>query len=543
MSRTPLFARLLDTMFIARSSHAADEAVGVADARRVSRRQALAAGAVTLGGASLLGGCAADGTGGSEAGELGRAAASARQIPVDVGIVGAGIAGLSCAYELKKVGVVATLHEASTRAGGRIWSMGGPFAGPVMFPGQVIERGGELIDTPHKTMIGYARELGLTLEEVTKPARETKYFFDGALVSEATMVEQYRVLVDAMRDDLRKVGAPTADAFTADEAALDNLSLREYLDSRGAPPQIKKLLNVAYEIEYGVASDEQSCLAFLLFAKASRQGKLRLLGNFSDERYHVVGGNQQVTDGLIARLPGQIRLGRRLVGVRKASDGRVVLTFKEGTKTVTATHDAVVLSLPFNMLRDVALDASLGLPASKIYAIQHTVYGTHSTLMVGFNGRPWLPASGAAYSDLPYLQATWETSPSTADATRGVITDYTGGALGRSLSTANTQADTARFLANFEMAYPGSSARARRTAGGAYVAHLQHWPSDPNTKGSYTANAPGYFTRIEGNEGKAVGNLFFAGETTDSFYSWQGFMEGGALSGLRAAGEIQRALR
>ncbi len=543
MSRTPLFARLLDTMFIARSSHAADEAVGVADARRVSRRQALAAGAVTLGGASLLGGCAADGTGGSEAGELGRAAASARQIPVDVGIVGAGIAGLSCAYELKKVGVVATLHEASTRAGGRIWSMGGPFAGPVMFPGQVIERGGELIDTPHKTMIGYARELGLTLEEVTKPARETKYFFDGALVSEATMVEQYRVLVDAMRDDLRKVGAPTADAFTADEAALDNLSLREYLDSRGAPPQIKKLLNVAYEIEYGVASDEQSCLAFLLFAKASRQGKLRLLGNFSDERYHVVGGNQQVTDGLIARLPGQIRLGRRLVGVRKASDGRVVLTFKEGTKTVTATHDAVVLSLPFNMLRDVALDASLGLPASKIYAIQHTVYGTNSKLMVGFNGRPWLPASGAAYSDLPYLQATWETSPSTADATRGVITDYTGGALGRSLSTANTQADTARFLANFEMAYPGSSARARRTAGGAYVAHLQHWPSDPNTKGSYTANAPGYFTRIEGNEGKAVGNLFFAGETTDSFYSWQGFMEGGALSGLRAAGEIQRALR
>ncbi len=543
MSRTPLFARLLDTMFIARSSHAADEAVGVADARRVSRRQALAAGAVTLGGASLLGGCAADGTGGSEAGELGRAAASARQIPVDVGIVGAGIAGLSCAYALKKVGVVATLHEASTRAGGRIWSMGGPFAGPVMFPGQVIERGGELIDTPHKTMIGYARELGLTLEEVTKPARETKYFFDGALVSEATMVEQYRVLVDAMRDDLRKVGAPTADAFTADEAALDNLSLREYLDSRGAPPQIKKLLNVAYEIEYGVASDEQSCLAFLLFAKASRQGKLRLLGNFSDERYHVVGGNQQVTDGLIARLPGQIRLGRRLVGVRKASDGRVVLTFKEGTKTVTATHDAVVLSLPFNMLRDVALDASLGLPASKIYAIQHTVYGTNSKLMVGFNGRPWLPASGAAYSDLPYLQATWETSPSTADATRGVITDYTGGALGRSLSTANTQADTARFLANFEMAYPGSSARARRTAGGAYVAHLQHWPSDPNTKGSYTANAPGYFTRIEGNEGKAVGNLFFAGETTDSFYSWQGFMEGGALSGLRAAGEIQRAFR
>jgi monoamine oxidase len=37
-----------------------------------------------------------------------------------------------------------------------------------------------------------------------------------------------------------------------------------------------------------------------------------------------------------------------------------------------------------------------------------------------------------------------------------------------------------------------------------------------------------------------VGNLYFGGEMTDSFYSWQGFMEGGALSGLRAAAEILR---
>ncbi|WP_411279476.1 FAD-dependent oxidoreductase, partial [Gemmatimonas sp.] len=39
-------------------------------------------------------------------------------------------------------------------------------------------------------------------------------------------------------------------------------------------------------------------------------------------------------------------------------------------------------------------------------------------------------------------------------------------------------------------------------------------------------------------EATPVDNLYFAGETTDSFYSWQGFMEGGALSGLRAAAEV-----
>ena len=41
-----------------------------------------------------------------------------------------------------------------------------------------------------------------------------------------------------------------------------------------------------------------------------------------------------------------------------------------------------------------------------------------------------------------------------------------------------------------------------------------------------------------GLEGKAIGNLLFGGEHTSSFYEWQGFMEGAALSGLRTAGEV-----
>ena len=77
---------------------------------------------------------------------------------VSVGIVGAGLAGLSCAYELQKKGLNAQLFEASDRAGGRCFSMD--------FGSQTLERGGELIDTAHKTMIGYAREFGLTREEM-----------------------------------------------------------------------------------------------------------------------------------------------------------------------------------------------------------------------------------------------------------------------------------------------------------------------------------------------------------------------------------------
>jgi monoamine oxidase len=56
--------------------------------------------------------------------------------------------------------------------------------------------------------------------------------------------------------------------------------------------------------------------------------------------------------------------------------------------------------------------------------------------------------------------------------------------------------------------------------------------------GSYTWYRPGQFTSIAGNEGKPVGNLYVAGEHANSFYEWQGFMEGAALSGIQAAREI-----
>lgn len=536
MSKTPFFSRVWGTLRGATGERESPRSAG-----RIGRREALLGGATLLGGAALPGlvGCAAEG----EPLPTGDVRARLKKANVDIGIVGAGIAGLACAYELKRYGVAATVHEASSRVGGRMFSMGGQNGGAIDWQGQVIERGGELIDTGHKTIIGYARELGLTLEEVTKPARETFYHFGGQRVPEQVFVDEYRALVDAMRDDLRVVGSPTADAFTPAEAALDNMSFAEWLDRRGAAPNIKALLSIAYEIEYGVSVAEQSALAFLFFAKASKQSKMKLFGNFSDERYHVVEGNQQIPSRLAARLPGQLRMGRKLVAAKKLSDGRIELTFLEGSRAVRATHDAVVLSLPFHLLREVALDPSLGFPAWKTQAIQRCLYGANTKLMVGFSSRPWIAqgGSGATYSDMPKLQATWETNPSLATATRGVLTDYSGGALARSLDPSRTQAEAGLFLDTLDRIVPGAKAAAR-TAQGKIVAHMEAWDKNPLAKGGYTANQPGYFTTLEGLAAKPVGNVYFAGETTDSFYSWQGFMEGGALSALRVVGEIARDL-
>jgi monoamine oxidase len=462
----------------------------------------------------------------------------------DVAIVGGGLAGLACADELIRLRMPASaIYEAAPRLGGRCWSLRG------LFPGQVAERGGELIDNLHKTMLGYARRFGLRTEDMSNVAGEVFYHFDGQLHPEAAVVEQYRQFVPAMRGDLRRLSKEiTADSYSAFDAQLDGVSLLAYLEGQNslgtaAGPLVKKVIIEAYEAEYGLDAAEQSCLNFLLFIHADRRSKFTPFGVFSDERYHLVDGNDAVVQGLAAAV-GPIDLGMRLVRVARTAGGRVELTFDQGGSTVVRTHDAAVIAIPFSVLRDVELHASLALPAAKSVAIQQLGYGTNAKMMIGFEGRPWrdFGGSGASYADLPNHQAAWETNPARATGSRGVLTDYSSAARGAGMNPADIQGEAAAFLGDLDLLYPGASTRAS-IDGGLYVVHLEHWPSSPFVRGSYTCYRPGQFTTIAGNEGKPWGNLFFAGEHANSFYEWQGFMEGAALSGIDAAAQVAKAVK
>jgi monoamine oxidase len=86
-------------------------------------------------------------------------------------------------------------------------------------------------------------------------------------------------------------------------------------------------------------------------------------------------------------------------------------------------------------------------------------------------------------------------------------------------------------------------ARATRTAGGGLRVAARNWSRAPLAQGSYPSQHPGYFTTIAGWEGASVDNLHFAGDQADSFYSWQGYMEGAVTSGIDAADTIWRRVR
>jgi monoamine oxidase len=455
---------------------------------------------------------------------------------LSVGIVGAGLAGLACADTLKTHGIRATIYEAANRAGGRCWSLRS------FFPGQVAERGGELIDNLHKTMLGYAKRFRLNLEDMNKEPGDVFYHFNGQRYSEGAVVAEFRDFISVMRMDLNRLSREvTAAAHTSNDVALDRTSLQAYLDGyngarTSAGPLAKAAIIAAYETEYGLAAEEQSCLSFLLFIHADRRSTFTPFGVFSDERYHLVDGNDRIVEELTRDLPGQITPGHRLVRVRRLSDYRIELTFEHASHTVTVTHDVVVLAIPFTTLRLVDLDPNLGLPPTQQQAIVELGYGTNAKMMVGFSRRAWQihGGNGTSYSDLPNHQTTWETNPTLGSETRGILVDYSSGQRGARLNPAAAQSEAQHFLQDLDRVYPGAR-DAAAVMNGRHLVHLEHWPSHPLMKGSYTCYRPGQFTSIAGLEGLPVGNLLFAGEHTNSFYEWQGFMEGAALSGIAAA--------
>ena len=101
------------------------------------------------------------------------------------------------------------------------------------------------------------------------------------------------------------------------------------------------------------------------------------------------------------------------------------------------------------------------------------------------------------------------------------------------------QIEALRFLTDLDLRFPGrlvcGDAKSRTVSSRI----SRRWPSNPLSKGSYTCYRPGQFTTIAGYEGMSAGPLHFAGEHANSFYIWQGFMEGAVLSGLDAAKAVR----
>ncbi|MCA9547560.1 MAG: FAD-dependent oxidoreductase, partial [Myxococcales bacterium] len=245
----------------------------------------------------------------------------------------------------------------------------------------MAEIGGELIDTQHSTMRSYARQFGLELEVMEDPSLEPRYYIDGQFYDEAEVVEEVRAFIPAMNRDLQSLTSPDPENATDADRALDYTTLADYLETRGAGHVARAVIDSSYTGEYGLEIAEQSALNLLLFMHADRRSKFTPFGQFSDEKYHVIGGNGQIAHGLAGRIGGgALRYGHSLVAARHRADGAVVLTFDTAGGAVEHVADAVIFAVPFTVLRRVDL-SGLNLPAFKRRAIDELIYGTNAKVM------------------------------------------------------------------------------------------------------------------------------------------------------------------
>ncbi|MEO5624362.1 MAG: FAD-dependent oxidoreductase, partial [Dokdonella sp.] len=400
----------------------------------------------------------------------------------DVVIVGAGVAGLGCAYRLRQAGVGVHIYEAQERIGGRMFSLRNHFA-----DGQVCELGGELIDTGHVRIQAISAELGLTLDDLSldpTAAFGDVWFAGGRRYSEAEILQAFAPLAAAIaRDAATLPGAKITYAAPGGAQALDRESMTQWLDRNGASGWLRKLIEVAYTTEMGLECDQQSALNFLTFIDPGTE-TFHIFGE-SDERYHVRGGNDQIVHGLAKRLDDAITTGAVLEALRQDANGGYVLSFKRGSGAFEVRARRVVLAIPFTTLRRVQID--LDLPPAKLLAIKELRYGTNAKLMIGFSERVWRTrhaSSGNTYSDLA-PQTTWETSRMQPGAA-GILTNFVGGRHGMEIGAGSPKQQADLAAGQLDAIFSGVS-----TARTGMREARMHWPTNPWTLGSYACFEPG----------------------------------------------------
>jgi monoamine oxidase len=465
-----------------------------------------------------------------------------------IAIVGGGIAGLTAALTLQDKGVYADVYESSGRVGGRMHSDWQEFGTAYWANGQQSELCGELIDTNHKTILQLAQRFSLPTVDLLQAqpnGTEDTYWIFGADYPYSQASSDFKPVHNTLQGQVQQTGYPTLwDSYTPAGQFFDQMTLYDWIDTYvpgGQSSRMGALLNAAYNEEYGAETTDQAALNLIyLLGYKSGPGTWSIYGA-SDERYHIVGGNSNLPVAIAKSLAKPVNLGYRMSAIALASDGSINVAFDNG-KTINADH--VVLCMSFSVLRTLNYKKA-GFDALKQTAITQLGSGSNVKLMLQFGSRLWSSygSTGSLYSDLPF-QSGWEVTRGQAGPT-GILVEYPGANVSRSMgqsipySTSATNANVTtfaqQFLSQIEPIYPGITNQWNGKA------ILSTPATDPNFNCSYSYWKPGQYTGFSGYEKVRQGNIHFAGEHCSQ--DFQGFMEGGASEGVRAANEILSDLK
>jgi monoamine oxidase len=461
-----------------------------------------------------------------------RAAAQASGGPRQrVLILGAGVAGLSAAYELRQLGHEVIVLEAQLRPGGRVLTIRDPFA-----DGLYGEAGAGRIPGHHDLTHRYIERFGLELEpfapddldtidfirghRVRHPARgevalqsyglkltdeELRLGFSG--MSEKTM----RPLVSEL-GDVNAAGWPGAALKKYDDVSTNELRRRF-----GYSKDFIELSSLGW----GNSSHHPGSALWNLRGMATGGG----MG--SGPLMRIKGGMDLLPKAFARELANEIHYGCEVVRIEQ--DAREVrLRYKRRGAFETASGDRLVVTLPFTVLRHLEVAPAFSL--AKTAAIREMVYAPITRVLLQVRRGSWLEEgmSGYARTDLPC--EIWQPSFN-RPGPRALLVVYVKSDEAEHLVSMSDAARVDEIARHVAQVFPGIE---RFIENGV----SKSWDADPWARGAYATFATGQVTRFLPHLATAEGRVHFAGDHTSPWFGW---MQGSFHSGNRVAREIAGA--
>jgi monoamine oxidase len=445
--------------------------------------------------------------------------------PQRVVVVGAGIAGLTAAYELVKQGHDVQVLEARMRPGGRVYTIRDPFA-----DGLYAEAGAVDFGNGYELLMRYIREFDLQLADVPKNskqvafARGKRYVVPAGqepdwphdLQLEERKLGQAGLWKKYVPPALSDIGDPSSSDWPSSNALkYDRATFNDFLLSHGASREAIQLFHFSLN---GDDFDHLSALQSLMWES--------FLARNSESR-PLRGGNDQLPKAFAARLGNRIRYGTAVVKLEQ-NDKKTRVTFANGGLQQQIESDRVIVAVPFSVLRKIELDSSFS--PQKRKAISDLRYEDITEVFLQSKRRFWSDEGmdGTTMTDLPISVIVDHTAAQAG--TRGILQSQTEHDMARRVWSMNPEERVRWTLEYVNRVHPGF---AENFEGGMSFS----WSEEQWSLGAWAYYAPGEVGTLYPHVATAERRIHFAGEHTTMNMT----MEGAAQSGLRAANEVSNA--
>jgi monoamine oxidase len=445
-----------------------------------------------------------------------------------VAIVGAGLAGLVAARQLRRAGKDVLVLEARNRVGGRCFSRAVPGAS------DVANMGATFVGPTQMRIIGLARELGIGVFPTYNTGRNVLYFngsrdtYEGAIppVSPVALAEAQKAIIqlNSMSESV-PIDAP----WKAPNAAeWDGQTFETWKQSNSFSADGKKLLDLAVQAIFSCEPRDVSLLFILFYIRSA--GNLDALINTAGgaQESRIEGGTQLVADRLAAQIGLRRVLLRSPVRRIRQRKGRVEAI----SDKVTVRAKRLVVAVPPAIAGRIRFQP--GVPALRDQLTQRVPLGSVTKTFAVYDTAFWRDdgLTGQATSDLGPVKVTFDGSPKSGSP--GLLLGFVDGEDARIL---NALPEAERHQQEIEsyVRFFGEKARNPREV------FDYAWDNDTIARGAPIGfTPPGVLLSYGEALRRPVGPIHWAG--TETATVWNGYMDGAVQSGERVAEEVLASL-